>query len=125
MNAFFVPQLGSQIYSMAGMTTQLNLQADKPAIYPGLSAQFSGDEFSDMHFDVRAVQRRRTIGNWVAGAKAPASGLDVAAYARACADRATPRRRRPTERSTRRCSAAIVAGTAPDRPGRRRSRTSP
>src|SRR5262245_34949028 len=28
MNSFFVPQLGSQIYTMAGMVTRLNLQAD-------------------------------------------------------------------------------------------------
>jgi cytochrome o ubiquinol oxidase subunit 2 len=30
MNVFFVPQLGSMIYTMNGMTTQLNLQADSP-----------------------------------------------------------------------------------------------
>ena len=30
MNAFFIPQLGSMIYTMNGMTTQLNLQADAP-----------------------------------------------------------------------------------------------
>ena len=35
MNAFFVPQLGSMIYTMNGMTTQLNLQADQPGTYPG------------------------------------------------------------------------------------------
>src|SRR6476469_1779036 len=28
-NAFFVPQMGSMIYTMPGMTTRLNLQADK------------------------------------------------------------------------------------------------
>ena len=50
MNSFFVPQLGSQIYTMAGMVTHLNLQADAPGTYPGLSAQFSGDGFADMQF---------------------------------------------------------------------------
>ncbi len=29
-NVFFLPRLGSEIYSMYGMTTQLNLQADRP-----------------------------------------------------------------------------------------------
>src|SRR5713101_4074086 len=29
-NSFFVPQLGSQIYAMSGMTTHLNLLADRP-----------------------------------------------------------------------------------------------
>ena len=55
MNSFFVPQLGSQIYTMAGMETQLHLQADRPGHYQGLSAMFSGDGFSDMHFAVDAV----------------------------------------------------------------------
>ena len=55
MNSFFIPQLGSQIYTMPGMTTQLNLLADHPGTYPGLSSQFSGDGFSDMRFDVVAV----------------------------------------------------------------------
>ena len=30
MNSFFVPQLGSQIYTMPGMSTGLHLQADHP-----------------------------------------------------------------------------------------------
>src|SRR6266403_1413704 len=41
MNSFFVPQLGSQIYTMAGMVTRLHLQADQPGSYRGMSAQFS------------------------------------------------------------------------------------
>jgi len=55
MSAFFIPQLGSMIYTMNGMTTQLYLQADAPGTFPGLSSHFNGDGFPDMHFDVRAV----------------------------------------------------------------------
>jgi cytochrome o ubiquinol oxidase subunit II len=55
MNAFFIPQLGTMIYTMSGMTTQLNLQADGPGTFRGLSSQFSGDGFADMHFDVLAL----------------------------------------------------------------------
>src|SRR6266851_9924441 len=33
MNSFFIPQLGSQIYAMSGMTTHLNLLADRPGEY--------------------------------------------------------------------------------------------
>jgi cytochrome o ubiquinol oxidase subunit II len=55
MNSFFVPQLGSQIYAMGGMTTHLSLLADKPGEYPGISAMFSGDGFSDMRFIAKAV----------------------------------------------------------------------
>src|ERR1700739_1329882 len=49
MNSFFVPQLGSQIYTMAGMMTRLHLLADHSGTYRGFSAQFSGEGFSDMH----------------------------------------------------------------------------
>jgi cytochrome o ubiquinol oxidase subunit 2 len=55
MNSFFIPQLGTQIYTMPGMTTQLNLLADHPGSYSGLSAQFSGEGFSDMRFEVVAL----------------------------------------------------------------------
>jgi cytochrome o ubiquinol oxidase subunit 2 len=55
MNSFFVPQLGSQIYTMPGMTTRLNLMADRPGDFAGLSSQFSGDGFSDMRFVVHAL----------------------------------------------------------------------
>ena len=53
MNSFFVPQLGSQIYTMGGMTTHLNLLASEPGEYPGFSANFSGDGFARMRFIVR------------------------------------------------------------------------
>src|SRR5271154_2145568 len=55
MNAFFIPQLGSMIYTMNGMMTQLNLRADTPGTYLGLASHFSGDGFSNMHFDMQAV----------------------------------------------------------------------
>ncbi len=55
MNAFFVPQLGSMIYTMNGMATQLNLKADEPGTFMGLSAMFSGNGFADMHFKTEAV----------------------------------------------------------------------
>jgi cytochrome o ubiquinol oxidase subunit 2 len=80
MDSFFVPQLGSQIYAMAGMTSQLNLQADEPGDYLGLSAQFSGDGFSDMQFNVRALPVDG-YAKWLADAKAGGPTLDMAAYA--------------------------------------------
>jgi len=80
MNSFFVPQLGSQIYTMAGMTTQLNLLADKPGIYQGLSAQYSGAGFSEMRFHVIALPPDAFAG-WVAATHARGGNLDAAAYA--------------------------------------------
>lgn len=79
MNSFFVPQLGSQIYTMAGMTSQVGLQADRPGDYRGLSAQFSGDGFADMHFDVRALPPG-AYAAWIAGVKAAGPVLDTPAY---------------------------------------------
>src|ERR1700686_2250146 len=41
MNSFFIPQLGGQIYAMAGMQTQLSLIADDVGVFDGMSANFS------------------------------------------------------------------------------------
>jgi cytochrome o ubiquinol oxidase subunit II len=54
MTAFFVPQLGTMIYTMNRMRTQLNLSADQPGTFRGLATQISGDGFADMHFEVVA-----------------------------------------------------------------------
>jgi cytochrome o ubiquinol oxidase subunit 2 len=80
MNSFFVPQLGSQIYTMGGMTTHLNLLAAEPGEYPGFSANFSGDGFSDMRFIAKAVPAR-DFDAWVTRARGTGSALDDAAYA--------------------------------------------
>ena len=78
-NVFFVPRLGSEIYSMYGMTTQLYLQADRPGTYHGLSAHFSGDGFSDMAFDVQAVTPEQ-FSAWATATSASGPVLDEAAY---------------------------------------------
>jgi cytochrome o ubiquinol oxidase subunit 2 len=80
MNSFFVPQLGSQIYTMGGMTTHLNLLADTPGEYPGFSANFSGDGFSEMRFVAKAVPAG-DFDAWVAQARGTGSALGDAAYA--------------------------------------------
>ncbi len=80
MNSFFIPQLGSQVYSMAGMQTQLHLVADKPGAYKGISANFSGDGFADMRFTARAMDAKG-FDAWVAQAKASKAALDTASYA--------------------------------------------
>jgi cytochrome o ubiquinol oxidase subunit 2 len=80
MNSFFVPQLGSQIYTMSGMTTHLQLQADHPGSYRGLSAQFSGDGFADMRFVVDAVPDQQ-FQQWVASTHDKGPTLDTQSYA--------------------------------------------
>jgi cytochrome o ubiquinol oxidase subunit II len=79
MNAFFIPQLGSMINTMNGMTTQLNLQADVPGTFQGLSSQFSGDGFADMHFDVLALSAE-AFAAWLDATRRTGSTLDPDAY---------------------------------------------
>jgi cytochrome o ubiquinol oxidase subunit 2 len=57
MNAFFIPQLGSILYTMNGMVTRLHLRADEVGKLQGLSAHFSGDGFPSMLFDVHVVSQ--------------------------------------------------------------------
>jgi cytochrome o ubiquinol oxidase subunit II len=80
MNSFFIPQLGSQIYAMSGMRTQLNLIADTPGVYAGRSSAFSGPGFSDMHFDTLATSRA-DFDAWIARARQSPLSLDKATYA--------------------------------------------
>lgn len=80
MNSFFVPQLAGQIYTMAGMVTRLNLRADYSGSYRGMSANFSGDGFADMHFNVDAVAPER-FAQWAASTRGAGPVLDSKAYA--------------------------------------------
>jgi cytochrome o ubiquinol oxidase subunit 2 len=80
MNTFFVPQLGSMIYTMNGMQTNLHLRADAPGKFRGISGHYSGDGFSDMHFDVTAVGPEQ-FSAWVSATRAAGSALDAKAYA--------------------------------------------
>ena len=81
MNSFFVPRLGGQIYTMSGMRSQLNLQADRPGSFQGISAHFSGDGFSDMNFQTLAVPVGRFNG-WAAGVRGSGPVLDATNYRR-------------------------------------------
>ena len=58
----------------------LNLMADRSGSYDGLSSQFSGDGFSDMHFRFDAVPRER-FDAWVAAARTGGRALDAGGYA--------------------------------------------
>ena len=80
MNTFFVPQLGSMIYTMNGMSTELWLHADAPGTFHGLSGHFSGDGFSDMHFQVKALPAPE-FAAWVAATRGSTARLDGASYA--------------------------------------------
>lgn len=69
MNAFMIPQLGGQIYAMAGMQTKLHLIADEPGDYDGRSVSFSGAGFNGMTFIARATQTHDEFNAWVDNVK--------------------------------------------------------
>lgn len=64
MNAFWVPELGGMKYTMDGMIMDLYLQADKPGSYLGRSANFSGEGFTHMEFEVEAKTKEK-YDKWV------------------------------------------------------------
>jgi cytochrome o ubiquinol oxidase subunit II len=78
-NSFYVPRIGSQIYTMKGMATQLNLLASEPGDFFGLSTHFSGDGFSKMTFTMKSVPSA-DFESWVKTAQGSGPVLDQAAY---------------------------------------------
>jgi cytochrome o ubiquinol oxidase subunit II len=79
MSAFFIPQLGSQIYSMAGMRTRLHIVANHEGTYPGMNTQYNGDGFSGMKFKVK-VTNQAGFDQWVKTIKKRPNTLNIAAY---------------------------------------------
>ena len=79
MTSFFIPQLGSQIYAMAGMQTRLHLLADKPGTYAGQNQQISGRGYADMHFKANAVSREE-FQAWVQKIRQSKEKLDLDRY---------------------------------------------
>jgi cytochrome o ubiquinol oxidase subunit II len=79
LNVFWVPRLGSEIYAMNGMATELYLAADRPGTFLGIAAHFNGDGFADMTFETQAVSAEE-FSRWVASVQAEGPALDEAAY---------------------------------------------
>ena len=79
-NVFFVPQFGTMIYAMPRMTTRLHLQADRPGVYDGLSAHFSGDGFPGMQFKAHVLPPDQ-FAMWAQGARGQGMVLDGRTYA--------------------------------------------
>jgi cytochrome o ubiquinol oxidase subunit II len=80
MNSFFIPQLGTQVYAMAGMQTRLHLIADEAGDYAGLSSNYSGAGFSDMKFRTIATSQK-DFDAWVQKVKASQTQLSMDQYA--------------------------------------------
>jgi len=79
MNSFWIPQLGSQIYAMPGMSTQLHLLASTDGSFYGSSANISGDGFAGMNFIAKASSSG-DFKQWVKSVKHSPDTLNQAAY---------------------------------------------
>ena len=79
MSAFWVPALGSQIYSMNGMSTQLNLVANTPGDYRGYNTNINGKGYADMTFTVKARSSTDYM-SWLTSARQSPHALDMATY---------------------------------------------
>jgi cytochrome o ubiquinol oxidase subunit II len=79
-NVFWVPQMGTMIYTMPRMTTRLNLQADRQGSFNGLSGHFSGDGFPGMQFQVQSLPPDQ-FAMWAQGSRGNGPALDGRSYA--------------------------------------------
>ncbi|MGN6818025.1 MAG: ubiquinol oxidase subunit II [Sphingomonas sp.] len=79
MNTFYAPTLAGMIYTMPGMRSTLHAVLNKPGVYDGMSANYSGAGFSDMHFKLYGVGQA-DFDKWVARVKASGKALDTNAF---------------------------------------------
>lgn len=76
MNSFWIPQLGGQIYAMAGMNTQIHLMATEPGVYRGSNAEISGHGFAEMTFPTHVLPDNE-FGKWVGAVKQQPNSLTM------------------------------------------------
>lgn len=85
MQSFIIPKLGGQIFTMAGMKTQLNLEASEKGQFRGENMQFNGKGFQDQKFPVVA-KPADAYADWLSQVRASGKRLDMNAY-KALSDR--------------------------------------
>ncbi len=81
MNSFWIPQLGGQIYAMAGMRSELFLIANEPGEFRGSSANISGKGFASMTFKTVSYAEE-DFAKWVESAGGSSKILGAAEYAK-------------------------------------------
>ena len=79
MNSFYIPALAGQIYAMAGMQTTLHAVINKPGVYDGISANYSGAGFSGMRFKFHGLSNA-DFDTWVAQNKGSRDTLSRETY---------------------------------------------
>ena len=79
MNSFYVPALAGQIYAMPGMETKMHAVINRPGVFDGFSANYSGAGFSDMRFKMHGVSAAE-FAKWVDTTKAGGAVLGRGDY---------------------------------------------
>lgn len=79
MQSILMPRLAGQVYAMAGMRTQLALQADKLGGFFGENVQFNGMGFQNEKFTVDALDTAG-FAHWVAIVHAQPNRLGSSEY---------------------------------------------
>lgn len=79
MNAFYVPALVGMIYTMPGMQTQIYAVMNEEGDYPGLSSHYSGEGFSHMRFNFRAMSDAG-FSEWIQAARTQGNALTRTRY---------------------------------------------
>lgn len=79
MNTFYVPAMAGMIYAMPGMQSQLHAVINDTGEFTGISANYSGAGFSDMHFKFYAFNNE-DFGKWIAQVKSSGTTLDRKEY---------------------------------------------
>ncbi len=79
MSAFWIPALGSQIYTMNGMESQLNLKATKLGEYTGYNTNINGEGYASMKFTAKVMSKDGFL-DWVATTKRDNNILTMDTY---------------------------------------------
>jgi len=79
MNSFFIPALAGQVYTMAGMQTQLHAVINQAGTYKGFSSNYSGAGFSGMHFQFHGMAEA-DFDAWIARVRQSGQHLSRAAW---------------------------------------------
>jgi cytochrome o ubiquinol oxidase subunit 2 len=81
MNAFWIPNLGSQVYAMSGMTSKLSLEANSTGTYDGSSSNISGKGYAGMTFKAKS-ETKKDFDMWARNIAASDNHLTWSEYSK-------------------------------------------
>ena len=85
MNTFIIPQLGGQVYAMAGMENQLHLMATEQGKFIGSSTEINGAGYSGMRFIAESVSDE-AFQNWIHSVQSKETSLSWNVYTKLAED---------------------------------------